>query len=601
MTVTIFAQDTFPPVSISQGTFLGESIPLRDLERAVPLDESQELRIVQINKWIDPKMNITDSSNEPDPLFENNDPFRAPQDILENFDGLNQQQCNCTPPDPTGAAGPNHYVHAVNLSVVVYDKSGNIVMPAVLLGSFFGNGISDGDPIIMYDQLADRWFISQFNVNSESVYMAVSTSSDPTGTYNMYDYSFSPWFPDYPHYSVWPDAYYLTTNHIAGTAKGGTFAIERDVMIAGGPNPQIISFDLPGRINNPLSVESPKAANLLGTTFPANLPGYIVDIEDNTWPGSGPDDIAKIWEITLDWVTPANSTVSAPSDIVLDEFDTSVAGVKQPVTTVRLDVIPGKVDYAVNYRSFAGHNSFLFSFSVDLNVPTTSSHGIRWVELRNTGTGPFSLYQEGSWGLGDGESRWFASTAMDEDGNIALAYNKGSETDEVGIYFTGRLDGDPLGQMSFEEQEIHPGVSFQSTSNRFGDYNHMTIDPDGETFWFTAQYFEIINRWRTRIASFNLDGLPILGDDDLVGNIISYDVYPINSSLYEIELTTQSVMEDVKFQVTDIQGRILTTGELEMTSTGNKGTFSRANLSTGVYMVRVYNNNFQQTKKIAIK
>jgi hypothetical protein len=485
------------------------------------------------------------------------------------------------------------------MSVIIYDKDGNIDTPAVSLGSFFGNGINNGDPIVMYDQLADRWFISQFIVSTDEVIIAISTTPDPGGTYNIYEFGFTG-FPDYPHYGVYPDAYYLTANQIGGNSERA-YALERDVMIAGDPNPQIVGFSLPGNVTNPFSIQGHMPVNISGSSAPVDVPGYIMNIQDDFWSGVTFDHI-KIWEINLDWVTPANSTISAPNEIVLADFESTffpfgAGDIKQPNTTQKIDANGGTLGYMPNYRSFAGHNSLVFTFTVDING--LNDAGVRWVELRNTGNGPFSVYQEGTWAFDDGESRFFASSAIDADGNIAIAYSLGSDETTVGLYFTGRMEGDPLGQMSFEEQEIVVG-SFQGSSNRYNDYNQMSIDPDGETFWFVSTYFKFINNWHSHIAKFNLDGLPILGDD-LVSNIISYDVYPINDSYNEIKLLTQSIEDDVVFQVTDVNGREVANGALELTSKGNRGTFPTANLSTGVYMVRVYNNNFQQTKKIAIK
>ena len=102
----------------------------------------------------------------------------------------------------------------------------------------------------MYDQLADRYFVSEFGSVSNGLAIGVSVTNDPTGEYHVYQYSFDA-FPDYPHYSIWPDAYYLTAN------KGGAnkvYAIERDVILAGDPDPQIIGFPLPGNSSNPNTV-----------------------------------------------------------------------------------------------------------------------------------------------------------------------------------------------------------------------------------------------------------------------------------------------------------------------------------------------------------
>ncbi len=134
------------------------------------------------------------------------------------------------PPDTTGDIGPNHYVQWVNLRYSIYTltrdaqnqitgfnivpgfpKQGNVVWQG------FGGRCqsdNDGDPIVQYDQLADRWVLTQFAVSGQpfTQCVAVSTSPDPTGTYFRYAFSYAKDFNDFPKMGVWPDAYYITYN-----------------------------------------------------------------------------------------------------------------------------------------------------------------------------------------------------------------------------------------------------------------------------------------------------------------------------------------------------------------------------------------------------
>ena len=87
------------------------------------------------------------------------------------------------PPDPSGAAGPNHYVQAVNTAYKIYTKTGGAVTGGgpFNLSSLWSGSTNDGDPIVMYDRFADRWFISQFNGN-DKILVAISTTNNPTGS-----------------------------------------------------------------------------------------------------------------------------------------------------------------------------------------------------------------------------------------------------------------------------------------------------------------------------------------------------------------------------------------------------------------------------------
>jgi len=595
-----YSQTGYPPDVISQGVFKGVTIPLRDLKPAVPIEANDgPAKEVPNNLRSIPKSNPNALPLGDDPLVIQNKTFRGPEDLLLSFDGIARFEAgDATPPDPTGAAGPNHYVHACNFGVKIFDKDGNIVLNTVLLGDFFGNGITNGDPIVMYDHLADRWLVSQFYIAGDALQIAISTTEDPTGTYNLYEFTFGQ-FPDYPKYSIWPNAYLMTTN------KGGftAYALERDEMLdpAGG-NPQILGFPLEGIVENPNAPFGSQASNLLGIEIPANAPGYFAYIQDDSWNGVSFDHI-KLWEVNLDWETPSNSMISQPFTIPTDPYETSffpfgTGDVTQPGTNQRLDVLGGLLSYMANYRSFASHNSLLINFSVDVGGDRS---GIRWIELRNVDNGPFSLYQEGTWSLSDNNSRFFGSMAMDINGNIALAYNIGGPNTFAGIRFTGRLDGDPLGSMSFEEQIIQEGGSFQSNSNRFGDYSQMTMDPDGLTFWFTGEYIKNTNLWSTKIAAFNLDDLPALGLDESTTNSNLIKIYPIDGANSEITVSDTEDIENLHYRIFDIKGELNVTGNFNKIESGHSAKFSRANLSFGVYLLEVYDNSkFKKFKKFLI-
>lgn len=606
MSVCFFgnAQSSFPAEYESQGTFVRETIALRDAP-SVEISEGipENLTVVPNNLRAPAKVNQNALPVNGDPLAQTNrSPQRDPADILQNFEGLavNQGQ-GFVPPDPTGAVGPDHYVQAVNSVIRIFDKTGNPLTAPVALGTFLGDTSNSGDPIIMYDQLADRWFVSEFDDNPQStrrLLAAVSTTSDPTGTYNVYSFQF-PQFPDYPHYSVWPDAYYLTANIGGGIT---VFAIDRSAMIAGDPDPELVGFNLPGLIRAPGTIFSPEPSNLLGTDLPpAGSPAYIVYLQDDGWTTAIPFDHVKIWEINVDFG--GASTISAPLQIPVAPFEATFfpfgqGDVRQPGTNQRIDNINSVISYMANYRVFPTHNSFLFNFNVDLGGNIS---GIRWIELRNTGIGPFTLFQEGTWTLNDGENRFMGSMGMDQDGNIGLAYNVGSTNTPVGIRFTGRLDGDPLGEMSFQEQVIQNGLGIQNNINRFGDYAQMTMDPDGETFWHTAEYFKATNFWTTRVASFNLDGLPLLSSSENISNDASLLVYPNASNGYEILINSVPDLEDPVYKLIDLQGKIVMSGELISGSDGHRATFSGESLSSGVYVVNVTDGRtFEATKKLVV-
>lgn len=530
----LFAQQTYPPTDVIVGVYKGKTIPLRDFPT---MDNSfigsKEMTIV-------PNISVTEQEeNTTTTVIQNLQTETgkiASYAIEQNFIGVSQNESGFLPPDPTGAVGPNHYVHSVNSLVKIFDKTGTLVSGPTSLANFLGNGSNSGDPIVLYDQLADRWVVSEFGSASNSLSIGVSETNDPTGAYNVWDYVFPAGFPDYPHYGVWHDGYYGTANINGQTTQG--FVMERDVMLAGGANPQILIFNLPGVIVNPNQVKSPEPANLLGTTIDPSTPGYITYLQDDAWGGVSFDHL-KVWEIDMDWSNTANSTISSPLEIPTDPFDAGElfgngnGALRQPGTSQRLAGHGGIISFAANYRPFAGHNSWLITFNTFIDNVQTG--GIRWIELRNDNVNPWEIFQEGTYSIADGHSRLMSSSAMDAAGNIALAYTTGSTSLAVSLRYTGRFNGDPLGQMTVAETTIIDGPGVRTNTNRYGDYSHMTMDPDNFTFWYTADYFSSNNNWRTQIAAFSLSG----GFADDMG--ISDIVTPTNGILTNAETVTVSI------------------------------------------------------------
>ena len=96
---------------------------------------------------------------------------------------------------------------------------------------------------------------------------------------------------------------------------------------------------------------------------------------------------------------------------------------------------------------------------------------MRWYELRRV-NGTYSVYQQGTYAPADGVHRWMGSVAQDKKGDIAMGYSVVNGVDVYpGIRYTGRLAGDPIGQMTLGEGTIINGTGVQRTTNsRWGDY-----------------------------------------------------------------------------------------------------------------------------------
>jgi hypothetical protein len=390
------------------------------------------------------------------------------------------------PFDPSGAVGPNHYVQMINSTTFkIYNKSTGAVQLTGSLGNLWSPATANnGDPIVMYDKAADRWFLAQFGSSTDNkIYIAVSATPDPTGSYYTYTYV-SPQFPDYLKFSVWQDGYYMTSNQT--TQK--VFCFERTAMLAGTPGARsvYVNYTPP---KSGFFVPLPACA-ADGTLPPAGTPCPIMSYEDNGW-GTGFVDRVNIYNMNVNWsTTTPTATITLASQLPCAAFDGSYASnwndVSQPGTTQKLDGIGGAMMYRAQWKTWSGYNSVLLSWAVQIS---TTQRSIKWVEMRqNQTTGAWSIYQEGIY-TPDTNTRWMSSIAMDNNGSIGLSYLKSNSTSIYpGLYYTGRRSCDPLGTLPVTESTVIAGTGSQTGVNRVGDYAHTCLDPDGVTFWSTSEY-----------------------------------------------------------------------------------------------------------------
>ena len=428
---------------------------------------------------------------------------------ITNFEGIGEAtspSCNCAPPDTNGAIGPNHFVQTVNTTIGVYSKTGVMAsgFPKTiqsLWAGFAGQcaNTNDGDPVVAYDQFADRWVISQFSVPTGSYRecIAVSTGSNPGGTYNRYEYSYNG-FNDYPKIAVWPDAYYITYNMFSGESGSKICAFDRSKMLTGAAAGTQC-------FNN--STYSMLPATVEGVLPPTGTPEYAVNFGTNS---------LRIWKFHVDWTTPANSTFTGPTTIATNSFAAACNGgacVPQKGTQNKLDSLADRLMNRFAYRNFGTHESLVVNHSVLISKSKGKEvDGVRWYELRKTpasATGTPALFQQGTYSPADGLSRWMGSVAMDKQGNIGLGFSASGPTAFPSIRYTGRLAGDPQGQMSQGEAVMTSGTGSQTGSlHRWGDYSSIVVDPvDGCTFWFTTEYLTTSGsfNWHTRIGSFKVN------------------------------------------------------------------------------------------------
>lgn len=589
--VSVGQENNFEKV---KGQYLGISEPIRNLSQkeGLEIDENEH-----------DEGDVHKNRKRPEAVNENalpkgEDPIRQKTinksggviSLDVNFNGLN----GAFPPDPSGAASEQYYVQAVNTRFKVYNKDGSTATDSAPLNTLWPGSANSGDPIVLWDRHAERFVITQFQTGSNEILFAVSTSEDPTDTYYLYRYEF-PSFPDYPKYSVWSDGYYMTSN----TSMQNVVAFERDKMIVGDSTAAMISLDLP-YFQTHYGFRSVLPADADGDLPPYGTPINMFLFEDDSWDGVTEDRI-KVLEMIVDWDIPSNSSINVKQEISTEPFNsvftTSWNDISQKGTSQKLDAIASVFNYRAQYLKWPGYNTLMLCNVVDVDNEKTG--GIRWYELRQDDDGEdWSIHQQSTFSPDDGASRFLGSIAMDYNGHIALAYSISGPDHYPGLALTGRFSSFELGKMELSETIAVEGGYYQSGGNRFGDYSQMTLDPDGETFWYTGEYIGDFGARRTRIFSFNLnDQLSAESQGEIKAPELNLNQDSDNIYIKGVNLPDDELM---MVELFTLSGQLIANDKMKVFNGELSASFSKSKLQSGIYLVRVGKENFQRVKKLSV-
>ena len=452
---------------------------------------------------------------------------------LLTFEGESAAEaCSCAPPDSDGDVGPNHYIEAVNVAFKIYDKTGTTLAGPTTYNSLFApltgtpcSGQNDGDPYVFYDQIADRWVISDFAFpgglpGAGPFYqcIAVSQTSDPVaGGWFLYAVQHEPahptWVGDYPKFALWNNpqpggAYHFTVNLFDGPTLAfegvRAYALDRGSMLSGGPA-NAIGFTVPlGGVGDSYSFVP--ATFRTGTPPPAGRDEMVLAIDS---PATGGVTLTQVHArfFHVDFVNPPNSTFGVGTnhtpnaEITVSPFVdafTSAAGfsiVPQQGSTDKIQTLGDKIMTPTVYQNRGGTESLWADSTVCPDVNCTGPTGVRWYQFNVTGgTFPATAAQQQTWtNNNDGVWRFMPSIAVDANGNTATGYSTSSSTMFPGIRYAGRLAADPPNDLSQGEAIMFNGTGSQlDTVSRWGDYSMTTIDPaDGMSFWHVNEYYMV--------------------------------------------------------------------------------------------------------------
>lgn len=419
---------------------------------------------------------------------------------------------------------------------------------------------NNGDAVVRYDQLAERWLVvmplfrraparpdqPEVSQSGETVYLsppgvtgqpgpaaplfvpppasapeasarrsarpppeegpysmcyAVSTSSDPMGSYYRYEFM-RPLFPDYPRPAVWPDGYYVPTSTGDDVIQKHACVVDRAAMLRGEAATEqcVIVADV-NFLNN---------ADLDGLALPpAGAPNIMMATGGIQLRGDFDDDGIYVWQFHVDWDDPSGTTLTGPEKIAVAPYHYLCDGqltscVRQPGTDRHIDSQGDKIMARLVYRNIEGRESIVAVHSV---VTDAGAGGVRWYEFDVGADRSVGLRQQGTYAP-DGFYRWMASPAIDGQGNIGIGYTFGGTPHYPGQRFAGRLVDDPLGVLTLSETVLVEGAASQTSTLRWEDYTQTAVDPSDDcTIWYVGDYLKAeAESYSTRIGAFRLPG-----------------------------------------------------------------------------------------------
>ncbi len=531
----------------------------------------------------------------PKKLSPSSDQPNAGSTIGLNYDGMGFT--NVSPADPTMTAGPNHIIQMINGSqgsyFRIWNKSGgNVVNQTYMYQLFATPGYSGaGDPIVLYDQFADRYVMTEFGMTGgvtgyvNTLIFAISVTNDPTGGWYIYKFIDNSFFVDYPHYAAWPDAFYGTSNdfNTAGNTYLGSsiYAFDKAKMIAGNPTATMQRFRLTSAAYA-TKIRSVAPVNISGNTPPpAGSPGlFLYYHDDNRTAVTTDADSVGFISLKPDFNTPANSFYAYEQSLPVAAFKADICQSRDcvPSAGIGYDAISDRFMNKIYYRNFGTHESIVGTHTVDANYPALPiKAALRWYEFRRSGA-LWSAYQQSTYSP-DADGRFMASININSKGQIALLFNSSGEGKYASIHFTGRNNSDPLNVMAYDERVIKKGDAYGTFGNRWGDYNDLVTDPLNDSiFWSTAMYGS--NNWKTQMTAFRLEPLatndsrlvnitsPAPGSGQCINNIIPAISLRNSGNAQLTTLNIHAQLNNGPVITTSWNGSLMLTQEAQVTLTG---------------------------------
>jgi hypothetical protein len=415
----------------------------------------------------------------------------------QSYDGIDFQgsNCFCLPPDTNVAVGNNFVVETVNTQIRVFDKTTGLVLLDEPLSTFFG-ATSGGDVFVVYDDNADRWYVSAFDSTDTGLFLAVSLDGNPLdGFPHVYDLTDGiGGFPDYQKIGFNKDTIFITYNNF-GTSSGPFFA-----------SATVVAID--------------KAAALTGTPLSLSS-NYFVSQPKFQFRAMPPAQMHGDVKGGVEWFVSTDGTDSGGNTIRVTKMTNYLSNTPQ-FTYTSLRVTPFRFALTADQpggivTTFPNTTTYQLHYHlgrlVTAMASSTASDGFVYpkglfyqIDVNGNGAVKPRLIKQGVIDPGPGVAVQMPSVAEDQQGNLGFTWMESSSTEYLSMWI-----GNLYTNGNFSAQVAAPGGGFFYFNFRIGDYSATVLDQsDGKTFWAANEYIgsnggpdpSTSDIWLTHITSF---------------------------------------------------------------------------------------------------
>ena len=398
--------------------------------------------------------------------------------IGQSFDGIDflGSNCDCLPPDTNASVGNNFVVETTNFEIRIFDKTTGAVLLDDPLSTFFGLP-TFGDPYVVYDDLADRWYVSAFTGDLTGLFLAVSNDGNPLdGFIPTYSLTNVGGFPDYQKLGFNKDAIFISFNNFGN----------------GGGDANIASIDKAAALSGTLTyfVSVPKVQ--FRAMPPAQFHGDTVGGVEWFVSTDGTDTGGTTIRLTKMTNYLSNSPVFTYTSLKVTQYKAATTA-NQPGGSVT--VFPNTTTTQVHFRN--GH-------LVTAMASATAADGFvfpkgLFYQISVSHKKP-KLLEQIVIDPGPGVAVQMPSVDEDSNGNLGMTWIESSSTEFLSMWVGAQKE-----KVS-SATAAAPGGGFFFANFRLGDYSTTTIDPsDGITFWSANEYIGADGAsdiWRTHLTSF---------------------------------------------------------------------------------------------------